>query len=44
MLPVLGVDADDTLWENEERFHEVEQRFRDLMVPWSGATPPTPPS
>ena len=36
MLPVLGVDADDTLWENEERFHEVEQRFRDLMVPWAG--------
>ena len=35
MLPVLGVDADDTLWENEERFHEVEQRFRDLMAPWS---------
>ena len=35
MLPVLGVDADDTLWENEERFHEVEQRFRDLMTPWA---------
>ncbi|MCP4852596.1 MAG: HAD family hydrolase [Acidimicrobiales bacterium] len=35
MLPVLGVDADDTLWENEERFHEVEQRFRDLVTPWA---------
>ncbi|MDG2427794.1 MAG: HAD family hydrolase [Acidimicrobiales bacterium] len=35
MLPVLGLDADDTLWENEERFHEVEQRFRDLMTPWA---------
>ena len=34
-LPVLGLDADDTLWENEARFHEVEARFRDLMTPWS---------
>ena len=37
MLPVLGLDADDTLWENEERFHEVEQRFRDLMTPWANS-------
>ena len=35
MWPILGVDADDTLWENEERFHEVERRFRDLMAPWA---------
>ncbi len=35
MWPILGVDADDTLWENEERFHEVERRFRDLMTPWA---------
>jgi putative hydrolase of the HAD superfamily len=34
-LPVLGLDADDTLWENEARFHEVEGRFRDLMSPWA---------
>lgn len=34
-LPVLGLDADDTLWENEARFHEVEARFRDLMSPWA---------
>ncbi|MBI00670.1 MAG: haloacid dehalogenase [Acidimicrobiaceae bacterium] len=34
-LPVLGLDADDTLWENEERFHEVEARFRDLVAPWA---------
>jgi len=33
--PVLGLDADDTLWENEERFHEVEARFRDLVAPWA---------
>ncbi|MEC8999162.1 MAG: HAD family hydrolase [Actinomycetota bacterium] len=33
--PVLGLDADDTLWENEERFHEVEARFRDLVSPWA---------
>ena len=34
-LPVLGLDADDTLWENEAWFHEVEGRFRDLMSPWA---------
>ena len=34
-LPVLGLDADDTLWESEARFHQVEARFRDLMAPWS---------
>ena len=33
--PVLGLDADDTLWENEERFHEVEARFRDLVSTWA---------
>ena len=33
--PVLGLDADDTLWENEERFHEVEARFRNLVSPWA---------
>jgi len=32
---VLGLDADDTLWENEERFHEVEARFRDLVSTWA---------
>ena len=38
-LPVLGLDADDTLWENEAWFHKVEGRFRDLMEPWAaGAT------
>jgi putative hydrolase of the HAD superfamily len=35
MWPIMGVDADDTLWENEERFHEVERLFRDLMAPWA---------
>ena len=34
-LPVLGLDADDTLWENEARFHEVEGRFQVLMAPWA---------
>ena len=34
-LPVLGLDADDTLWENEAWFHEVEGRFRDLMETWA---------
>ena len=32
---MLGLDADDTLWENEERFHEVEARFRDLVSTWA---------
>lgn len=31
---MIGLDADDTLWHNEDLFAETEQRFRDLMAPW----------
>ena len=34
-LPVLGLDADDTLWENEVHFRETERRFVELMAPWA---------
>lgn len=30
-IKVLAFDADDTLWENEPYFREVEERFGDLM-------------
>ena len=33
--PVLGLDADDTLWENEARFAAAERRFCDLVAPWA---------
>ena len=33
--PVLGLDADDTLWENEARFAAAEHRFCDLMAAWA---------
>lgn len=28
----LGVDADDTLWHSENRFHETHQRFHELLA------------
>lgn len=34
---VVGLDADDLLWHNEDLFAEVEQRFRDLVTPWADA-------
>lgn len=34
---VIGLDADDTLWHNEDLFAETEQRFRDLVAPWADA-------
>jgi len=30
-IKVLAFDADDTLWENEPYFREVEERFAELM-------------
>ncbi|MEE2768086.1 MAG: HAD family hydrolase [Actinomycetota bacterium] len=33
--PVLGLDADDTLWENEARFYEAQSGFCELMLPWA---------
>ena len=33
--PVIGLDADDTLWENEAYFRDTECRFHNLMSPWA---------
>ncbi|MGI9623411.1 MAG: HAD family hydrolase [Acidimicrobiales bacterium] len=31
-ISVVGLDADDTLWESEVHFIDVEQRFRELIA------------
>jgi len=31
---VVGLDADDTLWDNESHFAEAEERFRTLADQW----------
>ncbi len=33
--PVLGLDADDTLWENQARFDTAQGAFRQLLSPWA---------
>jgi len=33
-ISVIGFDADDTLWDNETLFQDVEARFRELMAPY----------
>ena len=30
-IKILGLDADDTLWQNEEFFHLTQDRFADLL-------------
>ena len=30
----LGLDADDTLWENQARFDTAQAKLRDLLSPW----------
>lgn len=34
-LPVLGLDADDTLWENEALFEKAQSDFCELMHLWA---------
>lgn len=34
---VVGIDADDTLWHNENLFAEVQDRFHALLQPWADA-------
>ena len=34
---ILGIDADDTLWENEAWFYKIQDRFFELMSSWSDA-------
>tara|TARA_E500000331_G_scaffold317568_1_gene329071 strand:+ start:608 stop:1315 length:708 start_codon:yes stop_codon:yes gene_type:complete len=31
---ILGLDADDTLWENQARFDTAQAKLRDLLSPW----------
>ena len=31
-INVIGLDADDTLWESEAYFVDVEGRFRELLA------------
>ena len=32
--PVVGFDADDTLWHSEDSFHAAQQRYVDLLGPY----------
>jgi putative hydrolase of the HAD superfamily len=32
-ITTIGLDADDTLWHNEDGFHRVEQRFVEIVRP-----------
>jgi len=34
-IRVIGFDADDTLWINENYFREGERKFCALMLPWN---------
>lgn len=34
-ITAVGLDGDDTLWHSEGHFHVTEQRFRELMAPWT---------
>ncbi len=34
MFDLIGLDADDTLWQNEDLYHEARARFREIMAPY----------
>jgi putative hydrolase of the HAD superfamily len=34
-IATIGLDADDTLWHNETVFRLTQQRFKDLLAPYS---------
>ena len=36
-ITTIALDADDTLWENEQFFRLTEQRFADLLAPYTDA-------
>ena len=38
-IKILGIDADDTLWQNEEFFRMVQDRFADMLAAYM---PPDP--
>jgi len=33
-IKVIGFDADDTLWHNEQHYRDSEKQFAALMTPW----------
>ncbi|KAG1648587.1 Uracil phosphoribosyltransferase [Nymphon striatum] len=35
MIHTIGLDADDTLWHNEQIFADIEERQRQLLLPWA---------
>jgi putative hydrolase of the HAD superfamily len=35
-IAAIGLDADDTLWHNEDHFSATEEAFADLLSPWVG--------
>ena len=37
-IKLIGIDADDTLWESETFFAEVEEKFLELMSKYSSDT------
>jgi putative hydrolase of the HAD superfamily len=36
-IAAVGLDADDTLWHNEDHFHATEDAFADVVRPWADA-------
>ena len=34
-IEVVGLDADDTLWHSENGFHEITERYLDLVTPYA---------
>jgi putative hydrolase of the HAD superfamily len=34
-IDVVGLDADDTLWHSENGFHEITERYLDLVAPFA---------
>ena len=37
-IELVGIDADDTLWQSETFFAEVEEKFTELMSKYSSDT------
>ena len=42
-IDIVGVDGDDTLWHSEGHYHVTQQRFAEMLEPWSTPSPPGRP-
>ena len=31
MIEIIGLDADDTLWENEHLYHKAKNKFAQIL-------------